>query len=75
MKPEFKLGTRVTFKPYENKLSYLVNKITRGSPLVDGDTRIFYHLGRNKGFMSSITTGRCIMESELYEPWDEKRLS
>ena len=65
MKPEFKIGDKVTFHPYEKRLPAVVMGIRYGAPFVDNDDRIFYELSGSS--VKSITTGRSIVESCLYD--------
>lgn len=65
IKPEFKLGDKVTFHAYEKRLPATVKGIRYGAPFVDNDDRIFYELSGPR--VVSITTGRSIVESYLYD--------
>ena len=72
MKAEFKIGDKVTFKPYEKPCKCVVTGIhigMFGSPNPthlngEPDDRIFYVLS---GEAVSHTTGLSIVESKLYE--------
>lgn len=61
---EFKTGDTVTFCAYSDQLKKSLKcKVTEVMPQDDG--RIFYRLS---GDVSSITSGVCIKESELFKP-------
>ncbi len=74
MKPEFKVGDKVTFKPYEKALPAVVRAIQYGmsgkgkTMFGASDDRIFYKLGGDR--VVSVTTGRSIVESKHYKPFD-----
>jgi hypothetical protein len=74
MKPEFKKGDLVTFKPYERAIPAKVLEIVPASKVSfdKDDDRIFYRLtGRYRKIpLTTVTTGRSIMESDLYKPAD-----
>ena len=80
MQPEFKPGDIVTYMPYEAAHRRKVVSIQHGAlgdnKCVSGeiDNRIFYKLavvGLKPIVVCTITTGLCIMESELFEPHKE----
>lgn len=61
--PEFEVGARVTFHPYERAFGVIVREVLPG---YYGDERVVY---RVEGMdAKSFTTGKCIEESKLYEP-------
>ena len=66
--PEFRVGQKVTYKPYENAMELVVLEIQYGAPFVEDDDRVFYRLAPlGAGRPTSVTTGRCIVESKLFE--------
>ncbi len=72
MKTEFKTGDKVTFKPYEKECDCAVKAIKHGwcgngkDMFQNQDDRVFYRL---TGEAETLTTGKSIMESALFEPW------
>lgn len=69
MKPEFKIGQKVTFKPYDTEYKAIVREITVGhwhGKHLDGtrDDRVFYRLA---GDCITTTTGNSIVESKLFK--------
>lgn len=72
MKPEFQIGQVVTFKPYEKPCKCVVKGIQIGwrgdgrDMQGNEDSRVFYKLA---GEAVSLTTGKSIMDSELFEAW------
>lgn len=73
---EFNIGDKVTFRPYEKAIPAKVVEIvpTNKITFVKDDNRIFYKLTGvdNKHALTTTTTGRSIMESELYNPIEKK---
>jgi len=65
MKPEFKIGDKITFHPYEKRLPAVVKGIRYGNPWVENDDRIFYEI--SGPMCLSVTTGKNIEESYLYD--------
>lgn len=67
---EFNVGDKVTFTPYLRGQEMLVRSISIGNPHIKDkkDTRVFYHLAvSRKAEVTSVTTGKCIEESKLFE--------
>ena len=77
-KPEFKLGDKVTYKPYETEIFMFVHVVRpfKGfGPRVDLDIPE-YGLGMSDGIhggfhVTSYTTGRSIMESKHFEEYKD----
>lgn len=75
MKPEFKIGDSVCFKPYEKDCKCTVKSIQHGwcgdgkDMFRNQDDRVFYRL---TGEAETLTTGKCIRESVLFEQWTGK---
>lgn len=67
--PEFGLGARLTFQPYEKALGVTVVEVL---PDHFGDGRVVYHV---EGLHAkSFTPGECLKESKLYQPPDPLHL-
>lgn len=75
MKPEFKIGDVVTFKPYEKAIPAKVVEIVPARNIgKTDDGRVFYRLtGASKVPLVSTTTGKSIMESKLYQEFDPSK--
>lgn len=74
---EFQVGDKVTFKPYDRAMTLVVvqppeyhtGRVTQGQYY---SGRIIYGLGLVVGQTpTTITSGQSIVESKLFEPWDE----
>jgi hypothetical protein len=75
---EFKIGDRVTFRPYGKAIPAKVVKIVPSNKVgwVKDDDRIFYKLtgADNKHALTTTTTGGSIMESSLYASMEDQVL-
>lgn len=68
---EFKIGEKVTYRPYFAGNKMYVIQTSRGNIWGNdpNDDRVFYHLSKEKdGQVTTVTTGRSIKESYLYVP-------
>lgn len=70
--PEFSIGDKVTFKPYETEIPAKIVRIVPNSEIqfnFNLDDRIFYELTGTdtKKPLTSITTGKSIKESKLFK--------
>ena len=68
MKPEFKVGDVVTYKPYKQSHVKEVRQIQTGMYGVhERDDTIFYYLSDIGMRVSTLTSGKSIVESKLFE--------
>jgi hypothetical protein len=69
MSYEFKVGDKVTFKPYEKALPATIKAVDIYNGMdkwgQQPDSRIFYSIGGD--MCASECTGICIVESKLFE--------
>jgi hypothetical protein len=77
-KIEFKNGQTVIYKPYEVPYEMIV-KIADYPYMGPGthDDQVFYGLvkpgSKPNQKPTTVTTGKCIVGSKLYEPWTEEK--
>jgi len=73
MNTEFKVGDIVHFQAYKKRkiIEARVTKIERAMQSY-GDDRTFYCLSGLSDPLTSVTTGESIVESDLFNPTDEK---
>lgn len=75
---EFKAGQTITYKPYEqaHKMIVKIADYPYMGPC-GHDDRVFYGLvsptARPNQKPTTVTTGKCIIGSKLYEPWTEEK--
>ena len=76
MELEFKEGDVITYKPYEKELKAKIKKAEITTWHISGVTEPEYTLsGIGTKFSESVcgkTTGKSIMESKYFKPWDGK---
>lgn len=82
MNAEFKIGDKVTFKPYEKAIPSVIGGIEKGGAfngsLFKDDDRIFYNLtadnsANKRAALVTRCTGISIVESVLFDPWTPEK--
>jgi len=63
---EFQIGDKVTYKPYEKEIKAVV----KGVEVINNQDTIYQLSNRGRTCIVTYTTGKSIMESVMYKPYE-----